>query len=182
MRTWARAAMRKPALIPAACRGFQLFSPTVMSSFMTAFGAFGLIFSKISATESPWLSAPWLWPAAALFPGRLHDLQHDVQEDPKAPVNPASRRLWATRLPSSRRFPRTAGEIAYVQGGSRYTAPPAPKRKRCIRREVREDHPHRRHAILRRSNELETSQPSTTNYQLKHEPHSFSLRLVTCRG
>src|SRR3954471_17432444 len=38
--------------------GFSPFSPTVIASFITAFGGFGMIFSKIEATRSPWISAP----------------------------------------------------------------------------------------------------------------------------
>src|SRR2546423_5544767 len=38
--------------------GFSPFSPTVIASFVTGFGGFGVIFSKIEATKSPWISAP----------------------------------------------------------------------------------------------------------------------------
>src|SRR5512137_3178290 len=38
--------------------GISFFSPTVLASFVTAFGAFGLIFSRIDATSSVWASAP----------------------------------------------------------------------------------------------------------------------------
>ena len=38
--------------------GLAPFSPTTIASFVTAFGAFGLIFSRIHATESSWVSAP----------------------------------------------------------------------------------------------------------------------------
>src|SRR3989442_1139235 len=38
--------------------GVSPFSPTVIASFITAFGGFGIIFSKIEATSKPWLSAP----------------------------------------------------------------------------------------------------------------------------
>ena len=38
--------------------GFSPFSPTVIASFVTAFGGFGMIFSKIEATRNPWISAP----------------------------------------------------------------------------------------------------------------------------
>src|ERR1051325_5080105 len=39
--------------------GFSPFSPTVIASFVTAFGGFGMIFSKIEATKSPWFSVPF---------------------------------------------------------------------------------------------------------------------------
>src|SRR5438094_8356499 len=38
--------------------GLSPFSPTSISSFITAFGALGIILSHIDATKSPWLSAP----------------------------------------------------------------------------------------------------------------------------
>src|SRR5437016_3638117 len=38
--------------------GFSPFSPTVLASFVTAFGGLGMIFSKIQATRNPWVSAP----------------------------------------------------------------------------------------------------------------------------
>src|SRR5258708_35159849 len=38
--------------------GISFFSPTVLASFVTAFGACGLILRSISATSSYWISAP----------------------------------------------------------------------------------------------------------------------------
>src|ERR1043165_2226452 len=38
--------------------GISFFSPTVLSCFVTAFGAFGLILTRIDATKSVWISAP----------------------------------------------------------------------------------------------------------------------------
>src|SRR5437899_9563895 len=38
--------------------GFSPFSPTVIASFVTAFGGFGMIFSKLEMTKNPWVSAP----------------------------------------------------------------------------------------------------------------------------
>src|SRR5947208_13637554 len=38
--------------------GVSAFSPTVIASFMTGFGGFGLIFSQIRLTKTVWLSAP----------------------------------------------------------------------------------------------------------------------------
>src|SRR6266704_5838136 len=38
--------------------GISFFSPTVLSCFVTAFGACGLILTKIDATKSVWISAP----------------------------------------------------------------------------------------------------------------------------
>ena len=38
--------------------GISFFSPTVLASFVTAFGAFGLILTCIPATSSVWASVP----------------------------------------------------------------------------------------------------------------------------
>src|SRR5467141_2689948 len=38
--------------------GVSFFSPTVLACFVTAFGACGLILSRIDATRSVWISAP----------------------------------------------------------------------------------------------------------------------------
>src|ERR1700722_16941702 len=38
--------------------GLSPFSPTTICSFITAFGGFGLIFSKINATSNVWISLP----------------------------------------------------------------------------------------------------------------------------
>src|SRR5215472_14605533 len=38
--------------------GISFFSPTVLSCFVTAFGACGLILNRIEATKSVWISAP----------------------------------------------------------------------------------------------------------------------------
>src|SRR5437867_222847 len=38
--------------------GISFFSPTVMASFITAFGALGMIFTRIEATQSVLISAP----------------------------------------------------------------------------------------------------------------------------
>src|SRR3989475_8951029 len=38
--------------------GVSAFSPRVLASFVMAFGGFGIIFHQITATRSPWFSAP----------------------------------------------------------------------------------------------------------------------------
>src|SRR5215475_6052906 len=38
--------------------GLSFFSPTVLSCFVTAFGACGLILSRVESTKSVWISAP----------------------------------------------------------------------------------------------------------------------------
>src|ERR1039457_7006866 len=38
--------------------GASFLSPTVLACFVTAFGAFGLVFTEIPATQSVWIHAP----------------------------------------------------------------------------------------------------------------------------
>src|SRR3954454_9257109 len=38
--------------------GISFFSPTVLACFVTAFGACGIILSRIEATKAVWISAP----------------------------------------------------------------------------------------------------------------------------
>lgn len=104
--------------------GISFFSPTVLASFVTAFGALGLIFTKIEATQSVWISAPLsaaggagialatLWFFNSVF--------KKTQSSSEARVGTlvGSTASVITPLPA-----KGVGEIAYVQAGSRYTAP-----------------------------------------------------------
>jgi len=104
--------------------GISFFSPTVLASFVTAFGAFGLIFCQIGATASVWINAPIsfvsglvvslivLWLFNAVFrktqgssEGRVANLIGQTA-------------VIATPIPEN-----GVGEISYVQMGSRYSAP-----------------------------------------------------------
>jgi membrane protein implicated in regulation of membrane protease activity len=104
--------------------GISFFSPTVLASFVTAFGAFGLILCQITATSSVWINAPIsfagglavalvvLWLFNAVFrktqgssEGRVANLIGQTA-------------AIATPIPEN-----GVGEISYVQTGTRYTAP-----------------------------------------------------------
>jgi membrane protein implicated in regulation of membrane protease activity len=104
--------------------GLSPFSPTTICSFITAFGGFGLIFSKIEATKSVWLSLPLsilgglvvagavLWLFGAIF--------HNTQSSSESRVGTLVGRTATVITPIP---PAGVGEIAYVQAGTRYTAP-----------------------------------------------------------
>ena len=104
--------------------GLSFFSPTVLASFVTAFGAFGLIFSKIETTASVWASAPLsivgggvvasgvFWMFNAMF----KKTQSSSESHVASLVGQSASII--TPIPEN-----GVGEIAYVQGGSRYTAP-----------------------------------------------------------
>jgi len=104
--------------------GISMFSPTVLCSFVTAFGAFGLLFTEVEATRSPWLSAPLsavggVGVAAIVF-WIFNALFKRVQSSSESRVASLVGKTASIITP----IPENGmGEIAYVQGGSRYTAP-----------------------------------------------------------
>ncbi len=104
--------------------GISFFSPTVLAAFVTAFGAFGMIFSQIDATASVWASAPLslaggglvamgvLW----LFNTMFTKTQSSSESKVASLIGQTASIL--TPIPEN-----GVGEIAYVQSGTRYTAP-----------------------------------------------------------
>ncbi len=104
--------------------GISFFSPTVLSSFVTAFGALGMIFSKIEATSSVWASAPLsivgglaiAWGAFWLFNTMFSKTQSSSESHVASLAGQTASIL--TPIPEN-----GVGEIAYVQASTRYTAP-----------------------------------------------------------
>lgn len=104
--------------------GISFFSPTVLASFVTAFGAFGLIFTRIPATSSVWASAPLsavgggvvAWLVFVLFNSMFKATQSSSESRMSTLVGLSASVI--TPIPAG-----GVGEIAYVQGGTRYTAP-----------------------------------------------------------
>ena len=104
--------------------GISFFSPLVLACFITAFGGFGIIFSGFKPTSSVWVSAPLsicggfclafivLW----LFNAVFSKTQSSSESQVASLVGLAASIL--TPIPE-----KGVGEIAYVQGGTRYTAP-----------------------------------------------------------
>jgi membrane protein implicated in regulation of membrane protease activity len=104
--------------------GISFFSPTVLASFVTAFGAFGIIFSKIQATSSVWASAPLsiaagggvAWGVFWMFNTMFNKTQSSSESRVASLVGQTASII--TPIPAN-----GVGEIAYVQSGSRYSAP-----------------------------------------------------------
>lgn len=104
--------------------GVSFFSPTVLASFITAFGAFGLIFCQVDATKSVWVNAPiafggglvvaliTLWLFNAMF--------RKTQGSSEGRV---AKLIGQTAAIISPIPENGVGEISYTQAGSRYTAP-----------------------------------------------------------
>jgi membrane protein implicated in regulation of membrane protease activity len=104
--------------------GVSAFSPTMIAAFVASFGGFGIIFHEIPLTRHTWLSAPLagicgLGAASALL-WALRQLFRSTQSSSEGQVGTLVG-LNATVISP---IPQHGvGEIAYVQGGSRYTAP-----------------------------------------------------------
>jgi membrane protein implicated in regulation of membrane protease activity len=104
--------------------GVSLFSPIVMAALVTAFGAFGLILSQFKATESPLVSAPLSFVGALIVSlAMVGVLQKIVRASDSSSESRVATLVGliatvVTPIPAD-----GVGEIAYVQAGSRYTAP-----------------------------------------------------------
>jgi len=104
--------------------GMSLLSPTVLATFVTAFGAFGLILSQITLTSSPWLSAPLafagglgvalvvLWLFNAMFK------RTEGSSESRVGQLIGQRAAIVSPIPAN-----GVGEISYTQAGARYSAP-----------------------------------------------------------
>ena len=104
--------------------GVSVLSPTIIASFVTAFGGFGIILSQFNATKAPIISAPlavlggFVIASAVLM--LLRSLFSHTQSSSESKV--ASLAGMTATIISP--IPANGvGEIAYVQAGSRYTAP-----------------------------------------------------------
>lgn len=104
--------------------GISFFSPTVLATFVTAFGAFGLILSQIDATSSPWLSAPLSLVGGGLIALAVLALFNSVFRKTQSSSESRVASLVGQTATVVTAIPEQGvGEIAYVQGGTRYNAP-----------------------------------------------------------
>lgn len=104
--------------------GLTFFSPTVLASFVTAFGAFGLILSKMEATSSPWINAPISFGGGlmvALFTLWLFNLMFSKTQG--SSEGNVAKLIGMTAAIVTPIPENGVGEISYTQAGSRYTAP-----------------------------------------------------------
>jgi membrane protein implicated in regulation of membrane protease activity len=104
--------------------GFSPLSPTTIATFITAFGGLGMIFTRIEATSRPWISAPLavlggLVAAAVVFVifSAIFRATQSSSESRVAELVGRSGTIISP-IPAG-----GVGEIAYVDGGTRYTAP-----------------------------------------------------------
>jgi len=104
--------------------GISFFSPTVLATFVTAFGAIGLVLTGIDATRNMWISSPIalvggviiamivLW----LFNWMFRKTQSSSEGNVGKLIGQTAAII--SPIPAN-----GVGEISYVQFGSRYTAP-----------------------------------------------------------
>ena len=104
--------------------GMSIFSPTIIASFITAFGAFGLIFTEFEPTKKVIISAPLSLVSAMVVAGVLFVFLRSVFSHTQSSSESKVASLAGMTATIISPIPANGvGEIAYVQAGSRYTAP-----------------------------------------------------------
>jgi membrane protein implicated in regulation of membrane protease activity len=104
--------------------GISVFSPTIMASFVTAFGGFGLIFTQFDKTSSAIISAPLSLVGGLAVAGVLLVFLRAVFSHTQSSSESHVARLVGTEANVITPIPENGvGEIAYVVGGTRYSAP-----------------------------------------------------------
>lgn len=104
--------------------GISIFSPTIIASFITAFGAFGLIFTEFEPTKKVIISAPLSPISATAVAGVLFVFLRSVFSHTQSSSESHIARLAGTAASVVSPIPENGvGEIAYVVSDTRYTAP-----------------------------------------------------------
>ncbi len=104
--------------------GISFFSPMVLASFVAAFGGFGIVFTGIEATSSVWISAPLSIVGAVSFSFVVLWLFNAVFTRSQSSSESKVASLVGQTASLISPIPENGvGEIAYVQGSTRYTAP-----------------------------------------------------------
>jgi membrane-bound ClpP family serine protease len=113
--------------------GVSALSPTIICSFVTAFGGFGLIFNQIAATRPPWISAPLaLAGGGVVASGVLMLLRQLFRRTQGSSESQVANLVGACATTLSPIPENGVGEIAYVHGGTRYTAPAREENGRAV--------------------------------------------------
>lgn len=114
--------------------GISFFSPLVLASFIAAFGGLGIVFSGIKATESVWLSAPLSVGGALCIAALVLWLFNLVFSRAQSSSESRVATLLGQSATLITPIPENGvGEVAYVQGGTRYTAPARSENRAAIR-------------------------------------------------
>jgi membrane protein implicated in regulation of membrane protease activity len=104
--------------------GISILSPTIIASFITAFGGFGIIFTEIPATNKAVVSTPLAIFTALLVAAGLCRFLNMIFRNTQGSSESRVAALVGTEANVITPIPADGvGEIAYVVGGTRYTAP-----------------------------------------------------------
>jgi membrane protein implicated in regulation of membrane protease activity len=104
--------------------GISFFSPVVLCCFVTAFGACGLILSQIPSISSVWITAPISSVAGLAMAGVAFWLFNFMFKKTQSSSESRVGELAGQEASIVSPIPAGGtGEIAYVVGGTRYTAP-----------------------------------------------------------
>jgi membrane protein implicated in regulation of membrane protease activity len=104
--------------------GVSAISPTIISAFVSGFGAFGVIFHEIPATSPVYWSAPLsMLCSLGVAAGLLYALRKLFSHTQSSSESRIEKLVGVNATVISPIPQHGVGEIAYVQGGSRYTAP-----------------------------------------------------------
>lgn len=104
--------------------GVSIFSPTIIAAFITAFGGFGLIFSAFPLTKPVTISSILSAVSALAVAGVLLVFLRSVFRHTQGSSESRISRIAGTEASIVTPIPENGvGEIAYVVGGTRYTAP-----------------------------------------------------------
>lgn len=104
--------------------GMSIFSPTIIASFITAFGAFGIIFTEYEPTKKVIISAPLSVISALAIAGAMYMFLGSIFRHTQSSSESHIAQLKGTTASVVTPIPENGvGEIAYVVSDSRYTAP-----------------------------------------------------------
>ena len=104
--------------------GVSAFSPMIIAAFMTGFGASGYLLSLFPLTKHPAISAPLAAVGAFVFAGGIVSVLRMVFRASQSSSESKIANVVGTTGTLVTGIPEHGvGEIAYVHGGSRYTAP-----------------------------------------------------------
>jgi membrane protein implicated in regulation of membrane protease activity len=104
--------------------GISIFSPTIIASFITAFGGFGLIFTQFPKTSNAAVSAPLSLVGGLVVAGVLLLFLRMVFRHTQSSSESHVAELVGAEANVITSIPENGvGEIAYVVGGTRYSAP-----------------------------------------------------------
>lgn len=113
--------------------GISIFSPTIIASFVTALGGLGMIFSNIDLTRSVWLSAPLALLGGLIIAAAVFFLLQSLFKKTQSSSESRVATLYGQTATIITPIPANGvGEIAYVQAGTRYTAPARDERGEAI--------------------------------------------------